>query len=260
MQIPSLGFSFCEIGTVTPHPQGGNAKPRLFRDSSRRALFNRMGFNNLGAHIVSERVRKMRENLPENFRVGVNIGKNKDTSSENAHEDYGQAAKAFENVADFLVINVSSPNTPGLRDLQALEPLKKIVERVLAETKRWTSKTPVLLKLAPEIEPEDLERTLREGDRWGIEGWVLTNTLKGEHEQLPGGWSGEPLKEISRQRLKLARSWTKNPIISVGGIDSVEEALIRKKLGADLVELYTGWIYAGPRLPRRIGKAWSSGS
>ncbi len=261
--LPSLGFSFAEVGTVTPKPQGGNLPPRLFRDPSTFSLFNRMGFNNLGARIVSERVKLAREGLPNWFRVGVNLGKNKDTSADDAHVDYARAAAEFQGAADFFVINVSSPNTQGLRELQNIESLKRILGAVQAESRG----VPVWIKLAPELKPsndpsrDELRALFSALELQGAAGWVLTNTLASQEKlegmsgAMPGGWSGGKVREIAREFLREARALTQKPLISVGGIDSVAEAMERKKLGADLVELYTGWIYGGPALPKNIEKA-----
>lgn len=264
--LPELGFGFAEIGTVTPRPQAGNDRPRLFRDPERQAIFNRMGFNGLGAASVAERVAAIRPGLPRGFRVGINIGKNKTTSNEDAAKDYLAAALAFEDLADYLVINVSSPNTPGLRALQTVEALKPIIEGVNQAILRWKSRPPLLLKLAPEVRGEDLQSVLDAGERWGIDGWVLTNTLAGSIDinrhgvtnSLPGGWSGGPLVESSRQSLVEAREYTQLPIISVGGILTPEEAALRLKLGANLVQIYTGWVFGGPGFPAKVARRIST--
>ncbi len=266
--LPALGFGFAEIGTVTPRPQPGNDRPRLFREVSERAVFNRMGFNGLGATIVSERLAELRPALPSRFRVGVNIGKNKDTPAESAHRDYRTAAAAFEGLCDYLVINVSSPNTPGLRALQAISSLKPIATEVLDCVSGWKTPVPVLLKLAPEIFDASQEVAARPdqlmpaAEEWGIQGWVLTNTRAGSirvgDSELPGGWSGAPLSLLAREALKSARAITRLPIISVGGIMDGAEAVERIRLGADLVQIYSGWIYGGPSLPSRISSRISA--
>lgn len=258
--LPDLGFGYAEIGTVTPRPQPGNATPRLFRDPEKRALFNRMGFNNLGSSLVAERIRKIKPGLPANFRVGVNLGKNKDTPAEKSAEDYVRAAADFESLADYLVINVSSPNTPGLRSLQTLEGLKPIVGGVVEVISRWKHRPPLLLKLAPEVSASDHQQMIPGLEAMGIDGWVLTNTLAGKWTQgdsigLDGGWSGKPLTELSAQRLSEVRLLTSKPIVSVGGIVSVDEAVRRISLGADLIQIYTGWIYEGPSFPSEIVRA-----
>lgn len=260
--LPALGFGFAEIGTVTPRPQPGNSRPRLFRDLERRGVFNRMGFNSLGATIVAERLAEARSKLPPDFRVGVNVGKNKDTALENAGVDYVRAITPFRGLCDYAVINVSSPNTPGLRSLQAVEPLRPIVEGVAQVLAGWPKRPPLLLKLAPEVLGSGLTELLTGLERWGIDGWVLTNTLAGTYpfdaREVPddrkGGWSGEPLREAARRSLAEARAATRLPIISVGGIMSADEARARLDGGASLVQLYTGWIYEGPEFPRKIAE------
>ena len=257
--LPDLGFGFAEIGTVTPRPQPGNDRPRLFRDPARASLFNRMGFNGLGATIVSARLAQIRPNLPKNFRVGVNIGKNKDTSLDRAAEDYLKAIQPFRNLADYVVINVSSPNTPGLRSLQNAQALTPIVAEVKEELSKWTQEPPLLLKLAPELRGEDLAEVISALERRGIAGWVLTNTLAGQIETsqgtLAGGWSGGALTESARRSLQEVRAISRLPIISVGGILDADEAQLRMQLGATLVQIYSGWIYRGPTFPTEIKKA-----
>jgi dihydroorotate dehydrogenase len=256
--LPSLGFGFAEIGTVTPRPQPGNDQPRLFRELQARSLFNRMGFNNLGAVSVAERLALTRKHLPDGFRVGVNIGKNKDTSAEDAAKDFASAIVPFQDLADYVVINVSSPNTPGLRALQTAAALLPIVASVKEKISRWQSTPPLLLKLAPELGQslgkEALAELFAACENAGINGWVLTNTLGGTFRDLPGGWSGAKLEEISRGALIEARSLTRLPIISVGGIMSVEEAIERRRAGADLLQIYSGWIYQGPTFPAEIAR------
>lgn len=254
--LPDLGFGFVEIGTVTPRPQPGNDRPRLFRDAQGKRLFNRMGFNSLGAHVVAQRLAEARPKLPRDFRVGVNLGKNKDTPLEKAHEDYAEAARAFEGLADYIVLNVSSPNTPGLRSLQTLESVAKITGAVRQVVSKWTKVPPLLLKLAPEIEGVELQDFLQHQSELGIDGWILTNTLAGERSGQPGGWSGACLTEISRDRLLLARTLSKSPIVSVGGVMDAEEGRRRRRYGADLVQIYSGWVFAGPRLPAQVARLW----
>ncbi|HCM41176.1 MAG: dihydroorotate dehydrogenase (quinone) [Bdellovibrionales bacterium GWB1_52_6] len=252
--LPHLGFGFAEIGTVTPLPQPGNERPRLFRDPAENALFNSMGFNGLGAAVVAGNLAHGRSLLPSDFRVGVNIGKNKQTPLEKAPLDYARAASFFEGLADYLVINVSSPNTPGLRQLQTSESLKPIIEAVLSVVKTWPARPPVLLKLAPELDDAALDHLIQTMEASGMGGWVLTNTLGGQFRDRSGGWSGAPLTELSRARLLKVRSLTRLPIISVGGIMDPEEALLRLDSGADLIQIYTGWIYRGLGFPAEIGR------
>jgi dihydroorotate dehydrogenase len=254
--IESLGFSFVELGTVTPRAQLGNESPRLFRRVGDQALFNRMGFNNHGADKLAEKLKKFRKKNPQTLlRVGVNLGKNKDTLAELADRDYAMLAHRFAALADYLVVNVSSPNTPGLRDLQTVKSLEPIIKAVLAETRMQSvggRSCPVFLKLAPELEGEALKDIFVAGDDWGLSGYVLTNTLAGEHRGLKGGWSGGPLRQKSLRALEYARHATDRPLISVGGILTETEAQDRLLAGASLLQIYTGWVYRGPRFPSSI--------
>lgn len=263
--LPFFGFGFVEVGTVTPRGQPGQSRPRLFRSTHERSLFNKMGFNNHGALAVAQNLRELRPYLPPDFRVGVNIGKNKDTPLQEAVNDYVESTQILKTLADYLVINVSSPNTPQLRLLQNSNTLKPLIESVLEECARGPSPgrtPPVLLKLSPDLSSEEMASILTQASHWGLSGWVLTNTLPGEiqtpHGLLPGGWSGGKLTHLSRERLKLARSLTSLPIISVGGIMDAGEAQSRIQLGADLIQLYTGWIYEGPFFPKTLNQALQS--
>ena len=264
--LPSFGFGFAEIGTVTLRPQEGNLKPRLFRDLPARSLFNRMGFNNDGAAVVSQRLAKLRQSnqIPAGFSVGVNVGKNKNTSLDAAATDYALTTAAFRDLADYLVINVSSPNTPGLRDLQQLDRVRKILNAVLHEKRSWSRPAPVFLKLSPEAildAPRHLGVALEEFLKIlasdGVEGWILTNTLGGQYNGLPGGWSGAAVRNFSRNALLAVRPLTRLPIISVGGIDSTDEASERLREGADLIQIYSHWILNGPRFAAKISKSFS---
>jgi dihydroorotate dehydrogenase len=256
--LPDLGFGFVEIGTVTLQPQVGNAKPRLFRIPETQSLFNRMGFNSAGAGVVSETLRRARRGLPQDFRVGVNLGKNKDTPAEAAANEYAVCASFFENLADYLVVNVSSPNTPGLRNLQTIESISEIVSRIRQVIKRWSPAPSVFVKLAPELDEGVLMAITCEASSLGIDGFVLSNTLQGEHGSQSGGWSGECLRLKSREFLERARKTYKGPIISVGGIMDAAEAKCRRELGAQLIQTYTGWVYSGPRFPAALLNGWNS--
>ena len=254
--LPDLGFGFAEVGTVTPRPQPGNPRPRLFRDPSKGALFNRMGFNSAGAEAVVRNVSEAKPYLPEGFQVGINVGKNKDTGLENAAQDYRKAISPFQGLANYVVVNVSSPNTPGLRDLQTVEALKPILSGVKEEISKWTLTPPLLLKIAPEVTPEALAPIVEAAERSGVKGWVMTNTLAGKWiDGIAGGWSGAPLTELSTLRLVAMTKLTRLPIISVGGILSVRDGLERIRLGASLIQIYTGWIYGGPRFPSKVAAA-----
>ncbi len=254
--LPDLGFGFAEVGTVTPKPQLGNERPRLFRDVETQSLLNRMGFNNDGAERVAGRVARAKERLPAEFRVGVNIGKNRDTTQDRVNEDYVLAVGPFRDLVDLVIINVSSPNTPGLRSLQSPEFIGPLVQSVREEVESWKRIPRLLLKLSPEMSlSAELLPLLEGAPGWGVDGWVLSNTLAGSMGSWSGGWSGGRVRDQSRALLKNVREKSPLPIVSVGGIDSAEEALLRIRQGADLVEVYTGWIYAGPSLPMEIARA-----
>jgi dihydroorotate dehydrogenase len=215
-----------------------------------------MGFNNLGAGIISERVRSARKRIPPGFKIGVNLGKNKVTPDELAHLDYAKAAAPFTDTADYFVINVSSPNTPGLRALQTPEQLSLIVKEVKEVIQRSGRLTPLYVKLAPEITGAPLKELVLALESAGVSGLVLTNTLGGDYiyrqKSMSGGWSGQILTTTSRERLREVRSITSLPIISVGGIMTVKDAVERIELGASGIQVYTGWIYQGPFFARRI--------
>ncbi len=262
--LPSLGFGFAEIGTVTPLSQPGNPRPRLFRDPTKEIVFNRMGFNGLGAEAVAAHLREAKAHLPPLFRVGVNIGKNKDTPLDQAEQDYVKATRPFEALADYLVINVSSPNTPGLRRLQTIEALEPLIKGVRSVISGWKSTPPLLLKLSPEIfadgnsENDELGDFLMAVERFGIDGWVLTNTVfgtwKGPSTVLEGGLSGSLLTVQAALSLKKVRLHSRLPVISVGGILRPEDARERILAGADLVQIYSGWIFRGPEFPNLISE------
>jgi dihydroorotate dehydrogenase len=251
--LSDLGFGFAEIGTVTPRPQPGNPRPRLFRKPEEDLLFNRMGFNSLGAEIVSKRLESSRKKLPSLFRVGVNIGKNKETALDEAAGDYARAIERFNGLADYVVINVSSPNTAGLRSLQtvgSLDPIMEAVEKVIS---KWSTRPPLLLKLAPELDEVELSKLVDASKQWNLQGWVLTNTLaRIWSDGIPGGVSGAPLVSLSRERLVQMKRLSSLPIISVGGIMSASDAAERIKLGADLIQIYSSWVLRGPQLPVEI--------
>lgn len=259
LALPHLGFGYVEVGTVTPRPQPGNAKPRLFRDADRFSLFNRMGFNSPGADEVAKNVTQARASgcLPEDFRIGINLGKNKATSAEDAPADYGLAVRPFDGLADYLVVNVSSPNTPGLRELQTVESITKIVDAIRAEMANWKAKPPIYLKLAPEVRGETLEHILGAEKSLGIDGWVLTNTLGGYWRGGKGGWSGGALGTLGRDCLERVRGRSRLPILSVGGILERREVETRLARGANLVQVYTGWIYFGPRWIAHLLRAFT---
>jgi dihydroorotate dehydrogenase len=246
--LPYLGFSAVEIGSVTLRAQEGNPKPRLFR--SEQALFNCMGFNNDGAEEVTKRLEE--SGLPDDFVLGVNLGLNKTTPHENAAKEYAECFSLLKNLGDYFVVNVSSPNTPGLRDLQSLKNLEKIFSAL----KAVSCEKKIFLKLAPELSPSDREEIYLKAGEVGIDGFVLCNTLRGELKSrdltFSGGWSGLPLVQLSRSLLEEAKNKTALPIISVGGVNTLDEFLTRVKMGASLVQIYTSWIFNGPAFPPHI--------
>jgi dihydroorotate dehydrogenase len=262
-ELADLGFGFIEIGTLTPKPQPGNDKPRLFRLPSDSALINRMGFNNEGVHAAVERLRHRKSNVI----IGGNIGKNKATPNESAQDDYGYCVDVLYPYVDYFVVNVSSPNTPGLRALQEKEPLAKLLEFVKNKTLTQPSAKPVLLKIAPDLTVEQLDDIVDILRTTKIDGIIATNTtISREGLSTPqtdveaignGGLSGKPLTERANEVIRFLRAklGTDFPIIGVGGVMNANDALQKLKAGADLVQLYTGFIYEGPGLISAINKA-----
>ena len=265
-EFQSLGFGFVEIGTVTPLPQPGNDKPRLFRLIKDEAIINRMGFNNDGVDVVVERLK----NRPKDLIVGGNIGKNKVTPNENAQRDYEICFEKLYDVVDYFVVNVSSPNTPNLRALQDKEPLTKILSSLInmrnGFVKQGKAAKPVLLKIAPDLTTEQLNDVVDIVKDTQIEGVVATNTTisregllasKAEVEQIgAGGLSGKILFNHATEVLAHLHQKSNGtiPLIGVGGIDTAEKAEQKIKSGATLVQLYTGFIYKGPKLVKAIAK------
>jgi dihydroorotate dehydrogenase len=250
--LPALGFGFAEVGTVTPRPQPGNPRPRMFRHPEAESLQNALGFNNGGMAAARRRLAKV---YPAAIPLGVNVGKNKDTPADAALEDYAALVRALSPFCDYLVVNLSSPNTPGLRDLQN-EPF---LRAVLAAARELTAK-PVLVKIAPDLEPADAVALAEAAVDAGAAGIVATNTTN-DYSLLPGcrsfgGLSGKVLREKSFRIFEaVARSlFGRAVLISVGGIDSGAEAWRRIRAGASLVQLYTALVYHGPGLPRRINE------
>lgn len=261
--LGELGFSHVEIGTVTALPQPGNEKPRLFRLIADHALINRMGFNNDGAEIVAARLERLRHSYEGKLPViGVNIGKSRAVEVEDAVADYRKSAALLAPVADYIAVNVSSPNTPGLRSLQSVEALAPILKAVLSEA----GSKPVLVKIAPDLANEDIIAVADLALELELAGVIATNTtisrdgLKTDANQVAaigaGGLSGAPLKQRSLEVLRLldARLNSRVAIISVGGIETGAEARERIDNGATLVQGYSGWIYQGPLWARRINK------
>ena len=250
-----LGFGFVEVGTITPFPQAGNPKPRLFRLVEDRAVINRMGFNNGGAAAAHERLRK-RVGRPG--VVGINIGANKDSDDRIA--DYALLTELMAPLASYLTVNISSPNTPGLRNLQAGDALKDLLDGVFEA--RGERTTPVFLKLAPDLEPKEIDAIAKVAGDSPLAALILSNTtlarppLRSKHAREAGGLSGAPLAPIALQRLKDFRKATGGqiPLIAAGGIDSADAAWERIVAGASLVQLYSAMVYQGPTLGRRIAR------
>lgn len=259
-ELACLGFGFVEIGTVTPKAQPGNPQPRLFRLPADQALINRMGFNNEGAAAAAQRLKERHQHIV----IGGNIGKNKVTPNEEAINDYEACFKELYDVVDYFVVNVSSPNTPGLRELQDKEPLMHILNRLQELNKQLGKNKPILLKIAPDLTYEQLDDIVDIVNLTGIQGLVATNTtidrshLKtaaGDVEQIgAGGLSGKPLRERATEVIRYIheRSNGKIPVIAVGGIFTAEDAIEKLKAGAVLVQVYTGFIYEGPAIASNI--------
>jgi dihydroorotate dehydrogenase len=250
--LPALGFGFVEVGTVTPLPQAGNPRPRLFRHAAARSLQNALGFNNGGLEALRRRLLRLH---PFVLPLGVNIGKNKATPPERALDDYESLIRGLHDVSDYLVVNLSSPNTPGLRDLQN----EGFVRSLFHLAKGITAK-PVLVKISPDLTPEQAVALSETAVEAGAGGIIATNTTV-DYSLLPGakdfgGLSGQVLREKSFAILEaLAKAlFGRTVLISVGGIDSGAEAYRRLRAGASVVQLYTGLIYEGPSLPRRINE------
>ncbi|MCX8112849.1 MAG: quinone-dependent dihydroorotate dehydrogenase [Bacteroidia bacterium] len=241
-----LGLAFVEVGTVTPRPQPGNPLPRLFRIPKDLALLNRLGFNNDGAIAVARRLEKR----PSQLIIGINIGKNRDTPLEEAYKDYADAFRILRDLGDFFVINVSSPNTPNLRKLQAREALIPIVEALQNQNPYGK---PLLLKISPDLTDEEIDALGEMAQAIGIAGWVAGNTTtQVEYPHLgPGGVSGAPLRPFRRRLVQRLRPFG-IPIIGVGGILSARDMHECLEDGASLVELYTGLVYKGPPLIREL--------
>ena len=261
--LAACGFGFVEIGTVTPRAQAGNPKPRLFRLEADEAIINRMGFNNEGVRVLLENVKKSRRSCV----LGINIGKNRDTPLENAVDDYRLALSEAYRFADYVTINISSPNTPGLRDLQHGEELEKLLSQLKQEQtrleKQYEKYVPLVVKIAPDLDEAAIIELAETFLRLEIDGVIATNTTnsrQGLHDQNQaseqGGLSGRPLLEMSNEvvRILASRLEGKIPIIAAGGIFSAEDARKKLECGASLVQVYTGFIYQGPKLVRECAE------
>jgi dihydroorotate dehydrogenase len=256
VEILKLGFGFTEVGTLTPLPQEGNPKPRLFRLVEDEAVINRMGFNNAGQQAASALLR----NIPEQARtgpIGINIGANKDSADRVA--DYVIGVRDMEELADYLTVNISSPNTPGLRALQDKAALDDLLAQVMAAR---TRATPVFLKVAPDLQPADIDDIVGVAMARGIAALIVSNTtisrpaLVSRHAGEAGGLSGAPLRDMAQQRIIDFRkaSGGQMPLIGVGGIASAQDAYARIRAGASLVQIYSALVYQGPGLARKINK------
>ena len=258
-----FGFGFIETGTLTPKPQPGNEKPRLFRLPKDKAIINRMGFNNSGAEAAAFRL----ANRKSGILIGGNIGKNKLTPNENAFDDYRKCWEILDPVVDYFVINVSSPNTPGLRELQEKEPLRQLMSGIKELSRTSSKPKPVLLKIAPDLTKEQLDDIIGILLSTGTDGVIASNTTISReglstaagtiNDIGAGGLSGAPLKKRSNEVIRYLR---KNlgpdfPIIGVGGIMSASDAIEKIQAGADLIQVYTGFVYEGPGLIKKILKA-----
>jgi len=256
----ALGFSHVEIGTITPRPQPGNARPRLFRLPEHRALVNRMGFNNAGAEACAERLAA----LPREARlgpIGVNVGRNKATPNEEAVSDYLACIDRLHPWADYLVVNISSPNTPGLRGLQEREPLDRLLRACVARLRERAPGKPLLVKLAPDLAPEALDEAVDVAVAAGASGIVATNTtlsragVEGHpRAREEGGLSGAPLEALATAAVRrcFARAGGRVPIVGVGGVMDAEGAYAKIRAGATLVQVYTGFVYGGPGFVRKL--------
>lgn len=257
----ATGFGFLEVGTVTAKAQPGNPSPRSWRELDIRGLRNQMGFNNEGADAIARRLRTLRRTrLGRAAVIGVNIGKNKVTAPGDAADDYGYSALALAPYADFLVVNVSSPNTPGLRDLQSTDALRPILERVRSAADEATARdgrrVPLLVKIAPDLADEDVDAVADLAVSLGLDGIVAVNTTI-QHDRGPGGLSGPPLlpralEVVARLR---ARVGPEMCLMGVGGISTVDDARAMLDAGANLLQAYTGFVYGGPAWPARVNRA-----
>jgi len=256
------GFGFIEVGTVTPEPQPGNPKPRLFRLPEDEGLINRMGFNNAGVKAMRKRL----ESRYSSVIVGGNIGKNKTTPNENAVDDYIKCFEALYFDVDYFTVNVSSPNTPNLRALQDKEPLKNLLNKLMELNRSKPRQKPILLKIAPDLTDEQLDDIIEIVNETKIDGVIATNTtisrkgLKTSKEEVDeigaGGLSGKPVGNRSTEVIRYLseKSGKSFPIIGVGGIHTAKDAIEKLDAGASLIQIYTGYIYEGPTMVKKINK------
>jgi len=257
-EISNFGFGFIEIGTVTPLPQPGNPKKRIFRLVEDKSLINRLGFNNKGLDEITKNLRKKRDII-----IGANIGKNFFTENKDGHMDYLKCLQGLHDLVDYFAINISSPNTKNLRQFHDKDLLKPLLESLINYNNNQSSRKPMLLKISPDLDTKQLDDIISLVSELKINGIIATNTtisrdnLKSKHQNEIGGLSGELLKEKSNYIIKYLRKKLDNnfPIIGVGGIMTKDDAIEKLNSGADLIQLYTGFIYKGPGLIRDINKA-----
>lgn len=270
-ELEAMGFGFVEIGTVTPKAQAGNDKPRLFRLPKDKALINRMGFNNDGAEIIAERLKKWRSAVSSTMVIGGNIGKNKVTPNEDAWKDYETCFKILHPYVDYFVVNVSSPNTPGLRELQEKDSLKQILTNLQSVQETMVSEAgvklkPILLKIAPDLTNEQLDDVIELAVEIKLDGLVATNTTISREGLATaadkvnaigaGGLSGLPVRKRSTEVVQYIRQKTNGsiPLIASGGIFTGEDAKEKMQTGAQLIQVWTGFIYVGPFIAKNICK------
>jgi len=257
-EISNFGFGFIEIGTVTPLPQPGNPKKRIFRLVEDKSLINRLGFNNKGLDEITKNLRKKRDII-----IGANIGKNFFTENKDGHKDYLKCLQGLHDLVDYFAINISSPNTKNLRQFHDKDLLKPLLESLINYNNNQSSRKPMLLKISPDLDTKQLDDIISLVSELKINGIIATNTtisrdnLKSKYQNEIGGLSGELLKEKSNYIIKYLRKKLDNnfPIIGVGGIMTKDDAIEKLNSGADLIQLYTGFIYKGPGLIRDINKA-----
>jgi dihydroorotate dehydrogenase len=256
-EMEAFGFGFVEIGTLTPKGQPGNPKKRIFRLSKDQALINRLGFNNRGVDDALPRLARKR-----NIIVGGNIGKNKSTENENAKADYQYSFEQLYPYVDYFVVNVSSPNTPNLRDLQEAEPLKELLSLLIDLRNEKSERKPILLKIAPDLSQDQLDQVIDIAGKVKLDGLIATNTtlsreaLKSVDRKEKGGLSGRPLSKKSTDIIRYISKKTNAqlPIIGVGGVFTAQDALEKLEAGASLVQIYTGFAYEGPNMVKRINQ------
>ena len=271
IELQTLGFGFVEIGTVTPLPQSGNNTPRLFRLPKDKALINRMGFNNDGVDVIVERLKKIKNQKSKiNIIIGGNIGKNKNTPNEDAWMDYKKCFIALHDYVDYFVVNVSSPNTPGLRALQEKDALQKILTNLQIQNSKFNIQKPILLKIAPDLTQEQIDDVIELALEIKLDGLVAANTsinrsnLNTQNSTLKiigaGGLSGLPLKERSTEIVNYIHKKTNGaiPVIASGGIFTGDDAIEKLQSGASLLQVWTGFVYEGPSIIKNICKAISN--